>query len=124
MIDNTTYPPRIAYPAGMKILECLGRRLDLLIIDVSMFEAATVDQRTPFSTACRKVKMLVITPRMKDSAGEPHQLRIPFTDQDLLQAANQVLASRQRGVVEFIARPKPPHDCRSDRRARLQAPGR
>jgi DNA-binding NtrC family response regulator len=103
-------------PSGVKVVERLGTTLDVLIIDVSMFETISVDLLPLFANACPKATMLVITPLVKRSLGWYPQLRKPFADQEFVQAVNRVLAMPQCGVVEASARPKPPHSCRADGR--------
>jgi DNA-binding NtrC family response regulator len=105
---------------GVQIVENLGTNLDLLIIDVSMFGAAASGLLDLFAGACPHVKILLITPRLKESLREHYQLRMPFTDRAFVEAVDQVLAMRGLAIEVGVGR-KSPNPCRSDRRAGSRA---
>jgi hypothetical protein len=119
MLDSTILATADGLPSGVKVLKRLGATLDLLIFDVSMFEKIAVNLLPLFAEACPRATMLVITSLVRKSLDEYPQLRKPFSDQDVLQAVNQVLATthlaKTHSVVgELDAKPKPPRSCRSN----------
>ncbi len=101
-------------PAAVRVVERTGASLDLLIIDVSMFETMAIQLLELFTAACPQAKILVITPRLRHTLAGYAQLLKPFTLTGLLDAVNQVLGMRRGIVVEPGARPKPP--SRADHR--------
>lgn len=103
---------------SVKAVERVGRRFDLLVIDVSLFDVAlfavtAVYLLSLFARACPKAKLLVLTTRQRHSLNEYIQLRKPFTDTAFLDAMDQILLTRQRELVEVDARPRPTNHCRA-----------
>lgn len=104
--NSTNHKIRIAVTLsdGVQAIEELGRELDLVTIDASMFEAMAVEILELIAIACPSSKMLVITPRVRDM-GRCAQLRKPFLDEDFVSAVDEALQMRD-GVVAAL-RPKP-----------------
>lgn len=103
--------------AGVNIVEKLGAALDLLIIDISMFQASVVDLLEIFSSACPKARVLVLSPVIKQPLGSRYPLlRKPFTDAQFIAAVEKVLSARHIAASCDVPR-KPVKDFQSTHRS-------
>lgn len=110
--------------AAVNVVERLANSLDLLIIDVSMFEAAAMELLDLFGQACPEAQILVISHLAKHPLGRRYPLmRKPFSNEAFISAVDEVLRFRRPAAT--IPEPRRKHihksSCSGPHRLRIGA---
>ena len=109
---------------GVRVVEKLGSTLDLLVIDVSMFQTSAIELLDLFASACPHAKVLAVSPTRQVPFEKGYSvLRKPFTDKDLLAAVNRDLALTHEAVAAHELSRKRAHQssCLDGRSVRVRA---